>query len=213
MKATTLPDPSVPDQQFATNLSRLAAPAPSELDELHRRLVQAASEAHLVDVAYTTTTTPVGTLLLAATERGLVRVAYEIEGHDRVLESLAARIGVRVLRDPDRLATAVRELDEYFAGRRTDFDLPLDFSLSSGFRQLVHEYLPAIRYGHTQSYLEVARAVGHPRAVRAVGSACGANPLPVVVPCHRVVRSDGALGGYLGGLEAKTTLLALERAA
>src|SRR5690606_33051107 len=112
-----------------------------------------------------------------------------------------------------RLDGAARELDEYFEGRRRSFDLPLDLRLSTGFRREVVNHLPSIGYGRTESYAQVAAAAGHPRAVRAVGSACATNPLPVVVPCHRVVRSDGTLGGYLGGPEAKTALLALEHAA
>ncbi len=180
---------------------------------LHRRLEHGAAAAGLLDVAYTTVSTPVGVLLLAATEEGLVRVAYAREDHEAVLQDLARRISPRVLRAPARLAPAVRQLEEYFAGTRTRFDLPLDRSLSHGFRRRVQEHLPGIGYGSTQSYGEVARSVGSPRAVRAVGSACATNPLPVVVPCHRVLRSDGGLGGYIGGPAAKSALLELEAAA
>jgi methylated-DNA-[protein]-cysteine S-methyltransferase len=183
----------------------------------HERLrLRLASQAHdrgLLDVAYRTFDAPVGSLLLAATERGLVRVAYASEDHDRVLETLAARISPRILASPARLDTAARELDEYFAGRRRVFDVALDLRLASGFRRAVLEHLPAIGYGQTRSYAEMAAAAGSPRAVRAVGSACATNPLPVIVPCHRVVRSDGSLGGYLGGLDAKRALLHLESAA
>ena len=186
---------------------------PATLDRLHARLEGAAATAGLLDVAYRTLDTPVGTLLLAATDRGLVRVAYQREDLDAVLESLGRRISPRVLRAPARLDDAARQLDEYFAGARRAFDLPLDHRLSAGFRLAVQEALPRIAYGHTLSYREVAELVGNPRAVRAVGTACATNPLPVVVPCHRVLRSDGTLGGYLGGLAAKTTLLALERTA
>lgn len=164
-----------------------------------------------LDVAFRTVDSPVGRLLLAATERGLVRVAYEREGFDTVLGALAARVSPRVLEAPQRLDAVARELDEYFAGDRVSFDVPLDHAMSSGFRELVQRYLPSIGYGRTQSYREVAEQVGNPRAVRAVGTACATNPLPVVVPCHRVVRTDGGLGGYIGGLDAKTTLLDLER--
>ena len=167
----------------------------------------------LLDVAYTTLDTPVGTLLLAATDRGLVRVAYDREDHDAVLEALSKRLSPRILRAPRRLNEASHQVEDYFAGRRTRFELPLDLALSSGFRQQVQRYLPSIAYGHTQSYAEVAKIVGNPTAVRAVGSACATNPLPVVVPCHRVLRTDGTLGGYIGGLEAKAALLELERAA
>ncbi|MFX4285510.1 methylated-DNA--[protein]-cysteine S-methyltransferase [Janibacter sp. G349] len=182
-------------------------------ERLRGRLAAAADAEGLLDVAYRTVDSPVGPLLLAATTTGLVRVAFEREGFDEVLESLAARVSPRVLEAPARLDAVAAELEEYFAGRRHDFDLPLDLSLSSGFRQEVQAWLPHIGYGSTQTYREVAEHVGRPRAVRAVGTACATNPLPVVVPCHRVLRSDGSLGGYLGGLEAKSTLLALEAAA
>ncbi len=177
---------------------------------LHQRLERAAQSEGLLDVSYTTIDTPVGSLLLAATEKGLVRVAYDTEDHDKVLETLAARISPRILRSTVRLETPARELDEYFSGRRTEFDIPLDLSLSKGFRLAVQELLPTIGYGQTQSYAQVAQRVGNPNATRAVGTACSTNPLPVVLPCHRVLRTDGTLGGYVGGETAKTTLLELE---
>ena len=180
---------------------------------LHARLVAAAQRDGVLDVAYRTLATPVGELLLATTERGLVRIAFPIQGHDAVLESLAEVVSPRILRAPQRLDPVSRQLDEYFGGRRTEFDLPLDFRLASGFRRTVLAHLPAIPYGHTESYAEVAAASGSPKAVRAVGTACAKNPLPVVVPCHRVVRSDGTAGGYAGGPDAKRTLLDLEAAA
>jgi len=188
-----------------------------EVDEeaqrrLHARLVTAAAEAGILDVAYHTIDTPVGTLLLAATEKGLVRVAYAREGHDMVLDQLANSVSPRVLRAPARLDLAAREIEEYFAGRRSRFDLPLDFQLSQGFRRTVLSHLPAIGYGRTASYAAIAAAVGNPKAVRAVGTACATNPLPVVVPCHRVVRSDGTVGQYVGGTDAKKALLTLEAA-
>ena len=185
----------------------------ADLDRLHTRLEHDAAAAGLLDVAYRTLDTPVGTLLLAATPAGLVRVAFEREGLDAVLATLAERISPRVLRAPARLGAPARQLEEYFAGTRRAFDLPLDHRLSAGFRLAVRQALPGIGYGHTLTYREVAELVGNPKAVRAVGSACATNPLPVVVPCHRVLRSDGTLGGYLGGLDAKTTLLTLEGAA
>ena len=189
-----------------------------EVDEeaqrrLHARLVAAANEAGILDVAYRTIDTPVGTLLLAATEKGLVRVAYACESHDMVLEQIAHRVSPRVLRAPARLDVAAREIEEYFAGRRRRFDLPLDFQLSHGFRRTVLSHLTEIDYGKTASYAAVAAAAGNPKAVRAVGSACATNPLPVVVPCHRVVRSDGSVGQYAGGADAKRALLKLEGAA
>lgn len=190
-------------------------PAATEADVrvLHERLAERAATDGILDVAYRTLDTPVGTLLLAATERGLVRVAFDGEGHEAVLAALAARISPRVLKAPRRLDTAAQEIEEYFAGRRHTFDVPLDLSLSSGFRRQVLDHLPDIAYGHTASYATVAALAGSPRAVRAVGTACATNPLPVVVPCHRVVRSDGSFGGYRGGPEAKRTLLDLEATA
>lgn len=185
----------------------------AELFELRGRLATLAEQRGLLDIAYRVIDTPVGPLLLAATEKGLVRVAFEREGFDEVLAALAERISPRLLNAPARLDEVARELEEYFAGRRRAFDVPLDYAMSSGFRQIVQKYLPSIGYGRTQSYKEVAELVGNPRAVRAVGTACATNPLPVVVPCHRVLRTDGSLGGYIGGLDAKTVLLDLERAA
>ena len=180
---------------------------------LHARLIAAAERDGVLDVAYRTIATPVGELLLAGTERGLVRVAFPRQGHDEVLASLAQTVSPRILRAPGRLDQVSRQLDEYFAGHRTVFDLPLDFRLATGFRREVLAHLPAIPYGRTESYAQVAAAAGSPKAVRAVGTACARNPLPVVVPCHRVVRSDGTAGGYAGGPDAKRVLLTLESAA
>jgi methylated-DNA-[protein]-cysteine S-methyltransferase len=180
---------------------------------LHHRLESAAADEGLVDVAYRTLDSPIGSLLLAATETGLVRIAFEIEGHDAVLERLAVAISPRVLRLPARLDVIAAELDEYFAGRRQRFDLPLDLRLSSGFRRAVLARLQEIGYGATATYSSVAAAAGSPKAVRAVGTACARNPIPIVVPCHRVLRSDGMVGQYLGGTDAKKALLSLEAAA
>jgi methylated-DNA-[protein]-cysteine S-methyltransferase len=182
------------------------------LTRLHSRLAQDADAADMLDVAYRTVDTPVGTLLLAATTAGLVRVAYDVEGHDAVLAGLADRISPRVLRAPARLDTVARQIDEYFAKRRTVFEVPVDLRLAEGFRRNVIEHLRDIGYGRRESYAAVAAAIGHPRAVRAVGTACAHNPLPVVIPCHRVVRSDGSTGQYVGGPLAKSTLLDLEAA-
>jgi methylated-DNA-[protein]-cysteine S-methyltransferase len=201
------------DEQEARDLlDALPAVTGERLRALHDRLAGRADAEGLLDVAYRTLDTPVGPLLLAATARGLVRVAYSTENHDHVLAILARQLSPRILSAPRRLDAAAREIDEYFAGRRQEFDLPLDFSLAHGFRLTVLSHLAGIAYGRTASYGAVAAAVGHPKAVRAVGTACATNPLPVVVPCHRVVRSDGSLGGYLGGLAAKQALLALEAA-
>ncbi|BCT74829.1 methylated-DNA--protein-cysteine methyltransferase [Sinomonas cyclohexanicum] len=186
---------------------------PGVLERLRSSLAIEAGREGLLDVAYRVIDSPVGRLLIAATERGLVRVAFEREGHETVLQSLADKLSPRILEAPSRLESAAREIAEYFEGVRTEFDLPLDLRLSSGFRRTVLAHLGEIPFGVTESYTEVARAVGNPKAVRAVGTACATNPLPVVVPCHRVLRSDGSLGGYIGGLETKTALLALEAAA
>ena len=179
---------------------------------LHDKLVAAAQRDGLLDVAYRTLDTPVGSLLLAATDAGLVRVAFDREDHDSVLAGLAGLVSPRILHAPARLDAVGSQLDEYFAGTRTAFDVALDFRLAKGFRRDVLAHLTDIGYGRTESYAQVAAAAGSPRAVRAVGTACATNPLPVVVPCHRVVRSDGATGDYRGGPEAKVTLLALEAA-
>ena len=185
----------------------------SDVDRLRGRLAAAAEAEGILDVAYRTVDTPVGPLLLAATEQGLVRVAYPNQGHDAVLQALADRISPRVLHAPARLDPVVRQLDDYFAGRRRRFDVPLDWRLSAGFRSTVLHHLASdVDYGRTASYAALADLAGNPRAVRAVGTACATNPLPVVVPCHRVVRSDGAIGNYAGGVEAKRTLLDLEAA-
>jgi methylated-DNA-[protein]-cysteine S-methyltransferase len=187
-------------------------PTAGDLTALRSRLGRSAEEDQLVDVAVATTDSPVGTLLLAATARGLVRVAYVGGvGVDRVLEDLSTRISPRVLERPGRLEPAMRQLDAYFDGSLHRFDVPLDLRLASGFRRRVVDSLRGIPYGQTATYASVAAATGSPRAVRAVGTACALNPLPLVVPCHRVVRSDGSAGRYAGGADAKVRLLALER--
>ncbi|HEX3840209.1 MAG TPA: methylated-DNA--[protein]-cysteine S-methyltransferase [Acidimicrobiales bacterium] len=188
-------------------------PTPAELQALHHRLEVRAEAEDLLDIAYRTVDTPVGTLLLAATRAGLLRVAYQREGLDSVLEGLARQVSPRILFAPQRTDAAARQLEEYFAGDRHRFDLPLDLSLSHGFRRTVLAYLPRIRYGMTASYGQVAAAVDNPRAVRAVGTACATNPLPLIVPCHRVIRTDGLIGSYLAGPEVKQQLLDLEATA
>lgn len=178
------------------------------LAQLHARLGVAAGDD--LDVAYRTVDSPVGQLLLAASRLGLVRVAFAAEGFDAVLGNIAEKVSPRILAEPGRLDDAARSLDAYFTGDLHTFELPLDLSMSHGFRQVVQQYLPRIPYGHTESYGQVAQHVGNPRAVRAVGTACATNPLPIVVPCHRVLRSDGSIGAYLGGVDAKRALLDLE---
>jgi methylated-DNA-[protein]-cysteine S-methyltransferase len=175
------------------------------------RLAERAEERGLLDLSYRITGSPYGDLLVVSSPLGLVRVAFALEGHDAVLTQLAASVSPRLLHSERHTATVARQLDEYFAGQRRHFDLPLDLQLVHGFRRHVVEHLATIDYGTTESYAHVARAVGNAAAVRAVGSACSHNPIPVVVPCHRVVRSDGTIGQYLGGTEVKAALLAMER--
>ncbi|HWT50510.1 MAG TPA: methylated-DNA--[protein]-cysteine S-methyltransferase [Mycobacterium sp.] len=185
---------------------------PDHLRRLHARLEKDAQAGDLVDIAYRTVDSAVGPLLLAATRRGLLRVAFANEDRDSVLQNLSERISPRMLEAPARLDPIVRQLDEYFTGRRHSFDVALDWSLSQGFRRTVLEHLTAdIGYGATASYAVLARLSGSPKAVRAVGSACATNPIPIFVPCHRVIRSDGTVGAYRGGPAAKRALLDLER--
>ena len=174
------------------------------------RLAERAAAEGLLDVAYTTTDSPFGPLLLATTPRGLVRVGLPNQDADELLVDLAARVSPRVLEAPAALDAARRELDLYFEGKLTEFDLPLDWRLSKDFRQRVLRAIAEIPYGQTRSYTEMAKRAGNERAVRAAGTACGSNPLPLLVPCHRVLRTGGALGGYGGGLPMKESLLRLE---
>jgi len=184
---------------------------PSAERRLRERLVAEAERTGLLDVAYRSVDSPVGPLLLAASVAGLLKVAFTaVEAPDQVLAALAARISPRVLHAPARLDEAARELGEYFDGRRTTFALPLDLRLAHGFRRTVLDHLRRVGYGRTTTYAALAAQAGSPRAVRATGSACATNPLPLVVPCHRVLRSDGTVGQYAGGAEAKRALLALE---
>jgi methylated-DNA-[protein]-cysteine S-methyltransferase len=176
------------------------------------RLAARAAEEGLLDVAYAVVHSPVGRLVLAGTRRGLVEIAYDSEELDSILERLAARLSPRVLEAPTRLDPVRRELDEYFEGRRLGFDLPLDWSLSAGFSQRVLRATAKVPYGQVSTYREVAAKAGNERAVRAAGNALGSNPIPIVVPCHRIVRTGGALGGYGGGVERKEYLLRLEGA-
>lgn len=198
--------------ELRQDLERAFPSQSSDLLRLHARLTSAAERDGILDVAYRTVDSPVGPLLLAATEAGLVRIGYACEDHDTVLQALADRISPRVLNAPARLEAPARELGEYFAGRRRNFGLPLDWRLSAGFRRSVLSHLPDIGYGSTVSYAAVADLAGNPKAIRAAASACATNPLPIVVPCHRVIYSDGRIGNYLGGPEAKRVLLALEAA-
>ncbi len=169
----------------------------------------------LIDVAYATIDSPgpIGPLLVAGTKRGLLRVVFgENQSHDRILLELAEDISPRVLEAPGQLDAIRRQLDEYFEGRRTSFDLPLDWRLSHGFGQRVLRHTAQIPYGHVSTYKTMAAAAGSPRGARAAGNALGANPIPIVVPCHRVLHTGGGLGGYGGGLDRKEFLLKLEGA-
>lgn len=175
-------------------------------------LAVAAAAAALLDVAYAIEDSPVGPLLLACTPAGLVRIAYLGElGEESLLAELAARVSPRVLAAPARLDPVRRELEDFFAGTRRAFDIPLDWRLcGTAFARRVLEATSAIPYGSVSSYKQLAGEAGSPRAARAAGNALGANPLPIVVPCHRVLHSDGGLGGYTGGLGIKRTLLSIE---
>jgi methylated-DNA-[protein]-cysteine S-methyltransferase len=179
---------------------------PETIDALTAR----AAEDGLLDVAYTSTDSPFGPLLLAKTRRGLVRVGLPNQDADELLVDLADRVSPRVLEAPAELDEVRRELDLYFSGKLDHFDLPLDWRLCDGFRKRVLRAINRIPYGQTRSYTDMARSAGNERAVRAAGTACGANPIPLVVPCHRVLRTGGALGGYGGGLPMKEALLELE---
>jgi methylated-DNA-[protein]-cysteine S-methyltransferase len=180
---------------------------------LAERFAARADEEGLLDVAYTVEDSPLGPLLLASTRRGLVELGYEGEKLlDSYLDRLASRVSPRVLEAPGRLDPVRRELDEYFSGRRTDFDIPLDWSLSKGFTRRILRATAQVPYGQVSTYRQMAAKAGNERAVRAAGNALGANPIPIVVPCHRILRTGGALGGYGGGLPRKEFLLSLEGA-
>jgi len=177
---------------------------PATLDQRFR---DAAEREGLVDVAYDVAESPVGDLLVAVTERGLARIAYR---PDEALDELAADFGARILRVPRRTDSVRRELDEYFAGRRRDFDLEVDLSPVPEFqRRALHE-LARVPFGEVTTYGALAAKVGKPGAARAIGGAMNRNPIPIVLPCHRVIGSNGTLTGYAGGLERKVKLLRLE---
>jgi methylated-DNA-[protein]-cysteine S-methyltransferase len=193
-------------------LRESARELPGPPEALHDDLPERAADEGLLDVAYAAVDSPLGPLTVAATPRGLVRLAYPSVATEVVLGELAVRVSPRILEAPARLDEVRRELDEYFAGRRRHFELPLDWSLTDGFTRRVLEVTAQIDYGTLRTYRDVASGAGSPRAVRAAGNALGANPIPVVVPCHRVVRTGGGLGGYGGGLDRKEFLLRLEGA-
>jgi methylated-DNA-[protein]-cysteine S-methyltransferase len=177
-----------------------------------RTAARAAAEG-IAKVAYATVDSPVGRLVAVTTPRGLARIAYELEngGLDEILDDVAVRLSPAIVEAPGRLDGVRRELDEYFEGRRESFGLPLDWSLSTpGFRRRVLQACAEIPFGATSTYKQMAIAAGSPTAFRAAGGALGSNPIPIVVPCHRVLSSSGGLGGYTGGLDRKRLLLAIE---
>jgi len=176
------------------------------------RFLERASAAGLVDVAYGFADSPFGPLLVAMSKRGVVRLAYPNEAADEVLDDLASQVSPRVLESLGATDQVRRELDEYFEGRRRSFSVPADFALSRGFSRRILERTARIPFGDVATYAQMAEAAGSPRAARAAGNALGSNPIPIVVPCHRVVHSDGGLGGYTGGSERKVVLLRLEGA-
>ena len=173
-------------------------------------VLKRAEKEGLVDVAYGTVDSPIGKLLIATTDKGLVRISFPTETEGIVLEELARRLSPRILEAPRKVAAVARELDQYFAGRRKKFEVPLDWSLVGPYATKVLKATARIPFGKVSTYREVAGKAGNPAASRAAGNALGSNPIPVVVPCHRVLRTGGGLGGYGGGLHVKEHLLKLE---
>jgi len=191
-------------------LSALAPPAPLDLDALRAELARRAADEGVLDVAHGVADSPLGPLTVIVTGRGLVRLSYAHEAIDEQLDEIAARVSPRVLSSPERTDPVRRQLDEYFAGHRRRFDVPIDWSLVRGFTGDVLRATARIPFGSVSSYREVAAEAGSPNAYRAAGNALGSNPIPIVVPCHRVLHAGGGLGGYTGGLERKRYLLHLE---
>jgi methylated-DNA-[protein]-cysteine S-methyltransferase len=192
---------------------RLGRGAPAgdlELERFRRALAQRAAADGLLDVAYGTYDSPLGPLTAFVTARGLVRLSYPGEPIDAQLDELAARVSPRVMEAPQRTDAVRRQLEAYFGGTRRAFELPIDWRLLSGFRAEVLRATARIPFGAVSSYREIATAAGSPRAYRAAGNALGSNPVPIVVPCHRVLHAGGGLGGYTGGLDRKRYLLRLE---
>lgn len=193
------------------SLRNVEGPEPDTWQRVRRRLGERADAEGLVDVAFERHDSPLGPILVGATAEGLVRVGLPVEDEDAILEELSFGVSPRVLSGPrDSVTRARRQLDEYFDGERRHFDVPLDWQLTRGFRREVLRATARIPYGQTASYREVATEAGSPGAFRAAGTALATNPLPIVVPCHRVLRSDGGVGDYRGGSEAKARLLSLE---
>jgi methylated-DNA-[protein]-cysteine S-methyltransferase len=207
---------SLTEKQLEKMLRR--PPSGGDLDRAVQSLLARAERDGLIDVAYAEVDSPFGELLVARTDRGVVRVALPTErGHqrsrDEVLEELAAAVSPRVLESPQRLDEERRELEAYFEGRRRKFEVPVDWALyPEGFRGRALRAVARIPYGKVKTYTEIAKEAGNPRAFRAAGTACGHNPIPLIVPCHRVVKSGGGIGSYGGGPEMKRALLDLEGA-
>jgi methylated-DNA-[protein]-cysteine S-methyltransferase len=192
---------------------RGATPARGASDEAATRFLRRASDEGLVDVAYARVDSPLGPLLAASTDRGLVRLSYlGFRDEGDTLQALASDVSPRVLEAPARLDGVRRELDEYFERRRSSFDLAIDWSPLGDFQRRILEATVAIPFGQHASYGQVAERAGNPRAFRAAGTALGRNPIPIIIPCHRVWAAGGKLGGYTGGLERKRALLELEGA-
>jgi methylated-DNA-[protein]-cysteine S-methyltransferase len=185
---------------------------PGEAAALAARTTARAADEGIAPIVYARVDSPVGRLVAVATPRGLARIAYELEngGLDSILDDVALKLSPAIVEAPARLDPVRRELEEYFEGRREDFDVTLDWSLTTGFRRRVLQQCARIPFGATSTYKEMAIAAGSPRAFRAAGGALGSNPIPIIVPCHRVLASGGGLGGYTGGLERKRRLLSLE---
>jgi methylated-DNA-[protein]-cysteine S-methyltransferase len=202
------------DKQLEKMLKQ--APPATDLDRAIQGVLARAERDGLIDIAYAEVDSPFGKLLVARTDRGVVRLKLPGGRDGRIsaeetLEDLATNISPRVLEAPNRLDEERRELEEYFEGRRQKFDVPVDWSLTSpGFRSRALHAVARIPYGRTRTYAEIAKSAGNPRAFRAAGTACGHNPIPLIVPCHRVVQSGGGIGNYGGGPEMKKALLDLE---
>ena len=181
-----------------------------DLAHLRGTLARRAADEGILDVAYGIYDSPLGPLTVMVTARGLVRLSYPGQQISAELDELAERVSPRILEAPERTDTVRRELDEYFAGDRRAFDVPIDWRLVGGFAGDVLRATAQIPFGSVSSYREVAAEAGSPNAYRAAGNALGSNPVPIVVPCHRVLHVGGGLGGYTGGLDRKRFLLRLE---
>jgi methylated-DNA-[protein]-cysteine S-methyltransferase len=194
------------------------APERGDLDRATRALLDRAEREGLIDVAYTEVDSPFGKMLVAGSDRGILRVAFPhrqgttTRAWEKLLNEIAEVVSPRIVEAPERLDDVRRQLDEYFEGRRHEFDLPLDWRLTHGFQGKAIKQIARIPYGRTLTYGELAAKAGNPRAFRAAGTACGANPLPPIVPCHRVLPAGGGVGNYGGGPEMKKALLKLEGA-